>query len=85
MLSTLNDYYFGQGNPGLCGNEISIADYPGVAFLTPGKVIGNDFSEYANIDRWLDTIKAMPSWAAANNMHYGFVAAMKDKTLARIA
>jgi len=85
MLSTLNDYYLGQGNPYLCGDEISIADYFGAAFLTLGEVIGNNFSDYVNIERWLNTIKAMPSWAATNDMHYGFVAAMKDKTFARIA
>lgn len=80
MLQTLNDHYLGQNHNYLCGETITLADYFGAALMTLGEIIGNDFSDYANIEIWLKTIKAMPSWSTVNEIHNGFAASMKEKT-----
>ncbi|MGA7296471.1 MAG: glutathione S-transferase family protein [Rhodanobacteraceae bacterium] len=80
MLRTLNDYYLGQGQSYLCDDTLSIADYFGAAILTLGELIGIEFTDYPNIVNWLNGIKAMPSWAAVNQAHDGFAAAMKGKS-----
>jgi glutathione S-transferase len=79
MLRTLNDYYLTRGHNYLCGDSLSIADYFGAALITVGELIGNDFQDYANIENWLQTIKAMPSWSETNAAHDGFAAAMQGK------
>ncbi len=80
MLRTLNDHYLAGKQPYLCGNTLSIADYFGAALLTLGEIIGNDFHDYPNIESWLQTIKALPSWSEANAAHDGFAAAMQETT-----
>jgi glutathione S-transferase len=79
MLKILNDYYLGRGKPYLCGDKVTIADYFAAALLTVGELIGSDFSDYPNIERWLQTMKARPSWSAVNEVHNGFAASMRDK------
>jgi len=80
MLQTLNDHYLGQNQKYLCGDTITLADYFGAALMTLGEIIGNDFSEYANIESWLKTIKVMSSWSTVNDIHNGYAASMKEKT-----
>lgn len=80
MLQILNDHYLAQNHKYLCGDTITLADYFGAALMTLGEIIGNDFSDYANIESWLKTIKAMPSWSRVNDTHNGFAASMKEKT-----
>jgi len=85
MLRTLNDHYLGQGKQYLCGDTITIADYFGAALMTAGELIGNDFSAYANIENWLKSIKAMPSWSAVNEIHNGFAASLKGRSFMTLA
>jgi len=80
MLQILDDHYLGQGKSYLCGDNLTIADYFAAALLTVGELISSDFSGYPNIERWLHTMKAMPSWSAVNEVHNGFAASMKDKS-----
>ena len=81
MLQILNDYYLGQGKPYLCGDTLTIADYFGAALLTVGELISSDLSGYPNIERWLQSMKAIPSWSAVNEVHNGFAASLKGKSL----
>ena len=85
MLRTLNDYYLATGKPYLCGDTITIAGYFGAALLTVGELINNDFSAYPNIENWLNTMKAIPSWNSVNEIHNGFAASMKGKSFMRLA
>jgi glutathione S-transferase len=65
--------------PFVCGQEVTIADYMGAAYLTVGEVTRIDYSAYPNVVRWLSTMKARPSWAPANDGFYAhFVAPFKD-------
>jgi len=79
MLKILNDYYLGQDKPYLCDGKLTIADYFAAALLTAGELISNDFSDYPNIERWLQTMKAIPSWSAVNEVHNGYAASLKGK------
>ncbi len=78
-LRILDENLIGPRNGYVDGNEITLADYLGAAYLTVGEVIRLDFSAYPNICRWLATIKARPNWAKANEGFYAhFVTPYKD-------
>ena len=78
-LQILNDHWLGDGRAYLCGEAITIADYFGIALLTLGEVIRCDFSAYPNIQRWIDTMKALPSWARVNEALTGLTESVKDQ------
>ena len=77
-LKVLDQNLIGS-NPYLCGDKLTIADYLGAGYLTLGETIGCNFSTYPNIARWLNTMKARPSWAKVNETFNGLVGAMKGK------
>src|SRR3984957_6817917 len=72
-LKLLNDHWIGPKRSYLCGDQITIADYFGAGLVTLGEVIRVDFSQYPNIQRWLDTVKKQPSWPKVNEVFYGLV------------
>jgi glutathione S-transferase len=63
----------------LCGDQITIADYFGIALLTLGEVVRVDFSRYPNVQRWLNNMKKLPNWNKVNEAFYGLRDALKDK------
>jgi glutathione S-transferase len=76
---TILDTHILVGNDFVCGKDITIADFFGVAMLTVGEVIRLDYSAYPNITRWITRMKARPSWTKVNEAFYGyFVAPFKD-------
>ncbi len=79
-LQILNDHWLGDGRAYLCGEAITIADYFGIALLTLGEVIRCDFSAYPNIQRWIDTMKTLPSWASVNEALNGLSESVKDQS-----
>jgi glutathione S-transferase len=81
-LSVLDEHIIGSA-PFVCGEEITLADYMGAAYLTVGEVIRLDYSAYPNIVRWLTAMKARPSWAKVNEGFYAhFVAPFKETAFA---
>ena len=78
-LTVLNDHWIGPDNAYVCGNQISIADYFGVAFMTLGEIIRIDFSAYPNIHRWIGNMKQLEHWGEINEALYGFAEAVKDQ------
>jgi glutathione S-transferase len=63
----------------LCGEQLTIADYLGVAMITLGEVPRFDYSKWKNVSRWIATMKARPNWAKVNEAFYAhFVAPYKD-------
>lgn len=78
-LKILNDHLLAGDHDYLLGNEPTIADYLGAAFVTAGDLIGEDFSGFPNIDRWLRAIRSRPSWKQANEVHEGFAASLKGQ------
>jgi glutathione S-transferase len=76
-LKVLDQNLIGD-NAYLCGNELTIADYQGAAYLTAGEVVRCNYSAYPNITRWLETMKARPNWAKVNKPFYDLVASVKS-------
>ena len=81
-LATLDKAIIGN-NQFLCGNDLTIADYFGVAILTAGEVIHLDYTKYPNVSRFITNMKARPNWAKVNAPFYEyFVGPFKEKTFA---
>jgi glutathione S-transferase len=78
-LRVLDDHWLGPDKPYLCGDQITIADYFGVAFLTLGEVVRCDFAAYPNVQRWLAHMKRLPSWPKVNEVLYGYAGAVKEQ------
>ena len=63
----------------LCGDNLTLADYLGVCILTLGEVAHLRFDAYPNVTRWINTMKARPTWSKVNEGFYQyFVAGYKD-------
>lgn len=78
-LQVLNDHWLGPDKPYLCGDQVTIADYLGAAFVTIGELIRCDFSAYPNIRRWLDNMKRLKSWDKVNEVFYGYAASLREQ------
>jgi glutathione S-transferase len=82
-LKVLDQDLIGK-NQYLCGNEMTIADYLGTAFLSLGEVLRCNFAAYPNIARWLNAMKARPNWAKVNKPFYDMAGRFKDKPFVAI-
>ena len=83
-LPVLNDHWIGPKNAYLCGDEITIADYFGASVVSIGELVGIDFAEYPNIQRWLGNVKKLKTWNKVNEIFNGFVAGNKGKQFVRL-
>jgi glutathione S-transferase len=83
-LQVLNDHFIGSKRQYLCGDQVSIADYFGAALVTAGELIHCDFGAYANVQRWLATMKAKPSYPKIYEVFNGFVESTKAQSFQRI-
>jgi glutathione S-transferase len=83
-LQVLNDYWLGKTRY-LAGNEITIADYFGVALVTIGDFIGADLDRYPNIKRWLGAMKELKSWNEVNQVFGAITQGSKQKPFVRLA
>lgn len=61
----------------ICGNEITIADYFGAGIVSTGELINFDLRPYANVYRWLNTMKKLPTWDEAHAGFYGWRSAVE--------
>ncbi len=68
----------------LCGDEITIADYFAAEVFSCGTLIGASFAKWPNVDRWMKTMHALPSWAKVNEVVEGFAASLKGKQFVTI-
>jgi glutathione S-transferase len=82
-LQVLNDNVLGSSKY-LCGDQITIADYFGAEILSAGDLIGVSFKRYPNVDRWLGTMRALPSWKKTNEVADGFAASLREKKFVTI-
>ena len=60
----------------LCGDAITLADYFAAPFVALGDVIRCDYAAYPNVERWLSTMKALPSWRKVNEVIDGYAASL---------
>lgn len=65
-LDVLDSALLGAGNPFVCGDEISLADYLGAALLSLGEAVRIDYAPWPRAATWLARMKARPAWADVN-------------------
>jgi glutathione S-transferase len=64
-------------NKYLCGAEISIADYFGAEILAAGDLVGMRFESFPNVNRWMNTMRALPNWKKKHEATEGFAQHLK--------
>jgi len=80
-MKVLDEHLIGPKNGYLCGDQITIADYFGVSFVTLGSVIRSNYSSYPNLSRWLGNMKRLKSWDKVNETINGYAASLKEAQL----
>jgi glutathione S-transferase len=78
-LTLLDEQMIGE-NDFVCGNEITLADYLGSAFVTLGELVAYDFSPNPNVRRWLAKMKAQPGWNLAYAAFNGWLSATRSQS-----
>ena len=71
-----------QKTPG--GDQVTIADYLGAAFVTLGEIVRCDFSPYPNVQRWLGNMRKLKSWPKVDDVFEGYKASVKDQAFAAL-
>ena len=72
-LTVLDQHMIGD-RAFVCGDEITLADYLGAAFVTIGDAAAYDFGPYPNIRRWLANMRKLDHWETTYAGFNGFVA-----------
>jgi len=80
-MKVLNDSLLGPGNAYVCGDAMTIADFYAAAFVALGELTGSSYAAYPNIRRWLDRMKALPSWQQVNAAIDGYAASLKGSPM----
>lgn len=83
-LGVLDNRILGK-NKYLCGAEITIADYFGAEILAAGDLIGASYERFPNVDRWMTTMRALPSWKTVNEATDGFASSLRGKSFVTIS
>jgi len=60
----------------VCGDEITIADYFAAQVINVGSLIRVSYAPFPNVQRWLETMKALPSWKQVNEISDGVAASL---------
>jgi glutathione S-transferase len=63
----------------VCGDQITLADYMGAEFVALGDLIGQKFDSYPNVDRWIRTMKSLPSWGKVHEAFDGWASSMRGQ------
>jgi len=77
-LRILDESLIGPNKRYLCGETITLADYLGAEMVGLGELIRCNYSAYANVERWLRTMKTLPSWPKVHEVFYGFAGSLKE-------
>ena len=83
-LAVLDQHIIGPDRAWLCGDALTIADYFGSGAVSLGELVGCDFADYPNIQRWLGNMKRLPSWHSVNEVFDGFAASNRSKDFVRV-
>jgi glutathione S-transferase len=68
----------------MCGDELSIADFLAAEHLHLASQIGSSFARYPNIQRWLETMRALPSWKTVHASIDGWGASLVGKSFVAV-
>ncbi|HEY7799295.1 MAG TPA: glutathione S-transferase family protein [Hyphomonadaceae bacterium] len=66
----------------ICGNAITIADYFGSGIISAGELVGFDLRAYPGVARWMNTMKALPTWDEVHAGFYGWRSAVEAQNKA---
>jgi glutathione S-transferase len=83
-MTVLDQRLLGADKAYLCGDQITIADYYGASFVHLAEVVGSDLSAYPNVRRWLDRMKARPTWQKVYAAIDGFAKQLPKGQLAMV-
>ena len=83
-LTKLDQHVIGN-HKYLCGDTLTIADYFGAVLIHAGSLIGVSLKRWPNVDRWMSTMKALPTWGKVNEAADGFAASLKGKQFVTIS
>jgi glutathione S-transferase len=83
-LKLMDTFVIGK-NKYVCGAEITIADYFGSEIVSAGDLIGVSTKRFPNVDRWMATMRALPSWKKVNEVLEGFAASLRGKPFVTIS
>ena len=75
------DTWIGSGQF-VCGNTITIADYLGSGIISAGELVGLDLRPYPGVARWMNTMKALPTWDEVHAGFYGWRSAVEAQNKA---
>jgi glutathione S-transferase len=83
-LKVLDEHILGAGQPYLCGDAMTIADYFASSFVALAELIGSDLRAYPNVHAWLGRMKALKHWAAVNEVINGYAATLKGQEMVAV-
>jgi glutathione S-transferase len=86
-LDIMDKHYLSSGKylcSDMCGDQITLADYFAASIIYTCTLIGGSFKKHPNLDRWMSTMKGLPSWAKVTEAAEGFAASMKGKSFVTI-
>lgn len=72
-LKVMNDDFLGGQNRFLCGADLSIADYLGIAHVTLAEAVHVDFRKWPNIAHWITRMKDRQHWSSVNDPFYRYL------------
>ena len=83
-LKILDQNLIGSRNAYVCGDQVTLADYLGAAYVTAGEAVRCQFSDYPNVSRWLANMKKGKNWEKVNKPFYDLAASLKGMALEAI-
>jgi glutathione S-transferase len=78
---TALDTWIGN-KPFICGNEITIADFFGSGIVSAGELVNYDLRPFANVTRWMNTMKSLVTWDEVHAGFYGWCSAVEAQNKA---
>jgi len=84
-LKVLDEHIIGPRNRFVCGDAITVADYLGSVMTLSNEAICCNMKPYPNITRWMNSMKALKSWAKTNEMFQQYmIDPAKEKSFAAV-
>ena len=68
--------------PFLASLYASLPDYFGSGIISAGELVGYDLRPFANVHRWMNTMKSLPTWDEVHAGFYGWRSAVEAQNKA---
>jgi glutathione S-transferase len=77
LFDLLDQHLIGE-NAFVCGDEPTIADCLGGAYVSLMDLVEYDLRPYPNVARWMGTLRALPAWPPTYAAFDGLMAALRE-------